>query len=143
MRSFKLYCSKNTFPQQQHHQQLGPFIDLTAIAAGKKLKRNSRCDCDNCIFFPHIFHTFAPVLKEGLLICGFSGLHFPVSSTVLCSALEVKETRQKGFFSTVALCKWDSVSAHLQYKLGYRCLFQLLTASKLDTVPPLRSELEN
>ncbi len=32
-------CSKSTFPpqqQQQQHQQLGPLLDLTAIAAGKK-----------------------------------------------------------------------------------------------------------
>ncbi len=37
-------CSKSTFPpqqqqqqQQQQHQQLGPLLDLTAIAAGKKI----------------------------------------------------------------------------------------------------------
>ncbi len=31
-----LRSSKNTFPhQQQHQQQLGPLLDLTAIAAGK------------------------------------------------------------------------------------------------------------
>ncbi len=30
-------CSKSTSPpQQQQHQQLGPLLDLTAIAAGKK-----------------------------------------------------------------------------------------------------------
>ncbi len=46
-----LRSSKNTFPHHQHHhhqqQQLGPLLDLTAIAAGKNRRRlSSFKSCD-------------------------------------------------------------------------------------------------
>ncbi len=93
--SFK--CSKSTRPQQQHQQQqLEPLLDLTAIAAGKK------------ITLVIVFHTARAKATETSAVRFLSdGEQHGVTATGLPAALPRRKADTSAAAAAIAATSWS------------------------------------